>query len=111
MIYGVCVETPRFMVEVTKRFRDDVLLDTAFQKAATETLPNLIAAWKVNYIYPRFSGWMCGSCLRLVMESRTLSKKERKYPLQPPALCPTRWRLLFSFSVREVRAAGDGDLS
>ncbi|CAN0484498.1 unnamed protein product, partial [Ectocarpus sp. 12 AP-2014] len=33
----------RFMIEVTKRFRDAVLLDTAFQKAATETLPNLIA--------------------------------------------------------------------
>lgn len=36
------------MVEVTKRFRDDVLLDKAFQDAATETLPMLIATWKVG---------------------------------------------------------------
>lgn len=41
-------ETSRFMVEVTKRFRDDVLLDKAFQEAATETLPTLVATWKVR---------------------------------------------------------------
>lgn len=35
------------MVEVTKRFRDAVLLDKEFQEAATETLPMLVAAWKV----------------------------------------------------------------
>lgn len=36
------------MVEVTKRFRDAVLLDKEFQEAATETLPMLVAAWKVK---------------------------------------------------------------
>ncbi|CAM9306733.1 unnamed protein product [Pylaiella littoralis] len=36
------------MVEVTKRFRDAVMLDKAFQEAATKTLPNLIAAWKAK---------------------------------------------------------------
>ncbi|CAM9213606.1 unnamed protein product [Ectocarpus sp. 6 AP-2014] len=44
----VVLPIARFMIEVTKRFRDAVLLDTAFQKAATETLPKLIAAWKTG---------------------------------------------------------------
>ena len=43
-----CVRADRFMVEVTKRFRDAVLLDKEFQKAATDTLPTLVAAWKVK---------------------------------------------------------------
>ncbi|CAM9550665.1 unnamed protein product [Scytosiphon promiscuus] len=42
----VALPIARFMVEVTKRFRDDVLLDKPFQEAATETLPRLIAMWK-----------------------------------------------------------------
>lgn len=38
----------RFMVEVTKRFRDTVLVDKAFQERATQTLPKLVAKWKVR---------------------------------------------------------------
>eukprot|EP00904_Undaria_pinnatifida_P008335 jgi/Undpi1/4631/HiC_scaffold_18.g07985.m1 len=34
------------MVEVTKRFRDEVLVDKEFQQQATLTLPSLIAKWK-----------------------------------------------------------------
>ncbi|CAB1105458.1 unnamed protein product [Ectocarpus sp. CCAP 1310/34] len=56
--------TDMFMVEVTKRFRDAVLLDTAFQKAATETLPNLIAAWKVNCVcIPAIFGVGCAEAV------------------------------------------------
>lgn len=35
------------MVEVTKRFRDAVLADKDFQGWATDTLPALLAKWKV----------------------------------------------------------------
>lgn len=38
----------RFMVEVTKRFRDAVLLDKELQEWATVTLPGLVATWKVR---------------------------------------------------------------
>ncbi|CAM9306840.1 unnamed protein product [Pylaiella littoralis] len=44
----VALPIARFMVEVTKRFRDAVLLDKDFQEAATGTLPTLIAAWKAK---------------------------------------------------------------
>lgn len=35
------------MVEVTKRFRDEVLVDKHFQERATSTLPELVSQWKV----------------------------------------------------------------
>ena len=48
ILFPVVLSDPvRFMVEVTRRFRNAVVKDVDFQRLATDTLPAIVAQWKV----------------------------------------------------------------